>query len=222
MAPSPSPAPTAAVRPAAGSGDAPLSRRERKKQRTRREIYEAAMELFGRHGFDAVTIEQICEAADVARATFFHHFPTKSALLFEFHRAIAAELALRLHAPRADAVAELRMMVQLVAERCLEPAEVMGAMLREFASTPMTAAELDAEAQDLRELVEGVVRRGQERGEFRESIDARLAAAIFLSTSAAILSGSVYRSDAVTPDEAREQFLEAVLHGLVPYPEARP
>jgi AcrR family transcriptional regulator len=212
---SPVPAASAAPEPAA----APLSRRERKKQRTRREIYEASMDLFDRHGFDAVTIEQICAGADVARATFFHHFPTKSALLFEFHRAIAAELAERLCEPRGDAAAELRMMVEVVAERWLAHAEVMSAMLREFASTPMTAAEMEAEAQDLRELVEGVVRRGQERGEFRRSIDPRLAAAVFLSTAAAILSGSVYRRDAIAPEQVREQFLEAVLHGLVPHAE---
>ena len=68
----------------------PLSRRARKKERTRHEIYAAALSLFAARGFDAVSVEQICQAADVARATFFLHFHTKSALLFEFSRLLSA------------------------------------------------------------------------------------------------------------------------------------
>src|SRR5258708_4690615 len=60
---------------------APISRRERKKGRTRADIYNAAMNLFVRRGFDSVTIEDICDAADVARASFFLHFPDKEALV---------------------------------------------------------------------------------------------------------------------------------------------
>ena len=89
----------------------PVTRRARKKQRTRREIFDAAMGLFDRRGFDAVTIEQICRAADVARGTFFLHFPSKAALLFEFNRRLAAELAERLREPRDSAVGEYRTML---------------------------------------------------------------------------------------------------------------
>jgi len=66
--------------PASDSG---TSRRSRKKARTRAEIFEAALALFEREGFGPVTIARICAAADVARATFFLHYPSKSALLVE-------------------------------------------------------------------------------------------------------------------------------------------
>ncbi len=42
------------------------------------------MNLFLRGGFEPVTIEEVCDAADVARATFFLHFPAKEALLTEY------------------------------------------------------------------------------------------------------------------------------------------
>lgn len=54
--------------------------RDRKKAQTRRRIAAAALELFSRRGFEAVTINEICEAAEVARATLFSYFPTKESL----------------------------------------------------------------------------------------------------------------------------------------------
>jgi len=200
----------------AGEAEAlPLTRRERKKERTRRGIYDAAMRLYGERGVDAVTVEQICEAADVARGTFFAHFPTKSALLFEFNRAITADFRERLAGPRGPAADELQELVSMLARAWLERAPVMTAMLREFQMAPPSPEELKAESEHLPALIEDIVRSGQERGEFRRQIAPRLAAAVFLSTSLAILSGHVFAEGDVTPEEARDQFLEVVLNGLV-------
>ena len=51
--------------------------RERKKAKTRAAIQEAALRLFDRHGYDATTVDQIAELAEVSQSTFFRYFPTK-------------------------------------------------------------------------------------------------------------------------------------------------
>jgi len=51
--------------------------RERKKQRTRQALRQAAIELFLERGFEATTIADITAAADVAPRTFFAYFQTK-------------------------------------------------------------------------------------------------------------------------------------------------
>ncbi len=58
-----------------------LSRRERKKEETRERIFKAACKLFRDKGFEATTIDEIAEKADVAKGTFFNYFPRKEAVL---------------------------------------------------------------------------------------------------------------------------------------------
>ena len=57
-------------------------RRERKKAATRASIVEAAHELFLARGFDAVSVREIADRADVSPTTVFTHFPQKEALAF--------------------------------------------------------------------------------------------------------------------------------------------
>jgi AcrR family transcriptional regulator len=58
--------------------DAPeLGQRERKKQRTRQALIDAAMRLYGERGLQGVTIAEIAREADVAPRTFFSYYETK-------------------------------------------------------------------------------------------------------------------------------------------------
>jgi AcrR family transcriptional regulator len=56
------------------------TRIDRRRRETRRKILLAAVGQFTERGFDAVTIDEIADQADVARGTVFNHFPTKENL----------------------------------------------------------------------------------------------------------------------------------------------
>ncbi len=63
------------------AGSRPLSLRERNKRDKQQRIRDAAVTLFTRDGYSAVTTQQISETADVGTGTLFRYFPTKADLL---------------------------------------------------------------------------------------------------------------------------------------------
>ena len=56
--------------------------RERKKAAARANVLEVAHRLFHATGFDATTIEQICDEALISKRTFFRYFRDKESLVF--------------------------------------------------------------------------------------------------------------------------------------------
>ncbi len=194
------------------AGDAGVhggSRRARKKERTRREIFDAAMALFGERGFGAVTIEEICARADVARATFFLHYPTKAALLFEYARALAGELESELGDEDETAAEQFGHLARGLVRSWSEREAVMREMLRELFADPDVLRSARTRAHELPALVAGVVKRGQERGEFRPDVAPHVAAAAFLSSSLALLAASR------RPARLRDELVDLTLYGLV-------
>ena len=59
--------------------DRALPLRERKKLRTRRALASAALRLFTENGFDATTLDELAEDAEVSKSTFSRTFPAKEA-----------------------------------------------------------------------------------------------------------------------------------------------
>ncbi|MFI6291050.1 TetR/AcrR family transcriptional regulator [Nonomuraea sp. NPDC050790] len=67
--------------------------RERKREQTRRHLTQVAMALFVERGFDAVTVAEVAEAAEVAVNTVYNHFPAKEDLVLPPREASPRRLA---------------------------------------------------------------------------------------------------------------------------------
>ena len=60
-----------------------LTERQKKALETRNKLLHKSLELFGKYGFEHVTIEQITKACDVSKGTFYTHFPSKYDVILE-------------------------------------------------------------------------------------------------------------------------------------------
>lgn len=95
-------------------------RRERKKQRTRDALIDAAFDLFERNGFGGTTVEEIADTVDVSARTFFRYFSSKEdvALTFQEEQFQAAIDELAVIPADVPVVTALRRAVTAVAVAC--------------------------------------------------------------------------------------------------------
>jgi AcrR family transcriptional regulator len=70
--------------------------RERKKQRTRSLLIDAAVQLCDKQGFDGTTVDQIAAVADVSPRTFSRYFATKDAVIIALIDDMVDAIALHL------------------------------------------------------------------------------------------------------------------------------
>lgn len=193
---------------------APVSRRSRKKERTRREIYQAAMTLFAERDYDRVTIEDICDHADVAKATFFLHFSNKAALLTVFNENLTRTIAEELIHYNGSAADKLRLIIKALATAWQNNATVMRKMVREFVDEMPTLEEGSQANAHISELLGSIIAQGQESGEFQSTVPAhRMAAAMVAGSSAVTMEWS--QEPNIDTRQAHIDMLELTLGGLL-------
>lgn len=64
---------------------------DRRVQRTRELLQKSLIELINERGYDAITIQDIVNRANVARTTFYQHYKSKDDLFIACHEAIVSE-----------------------------------------------------------------------------------------------------------------------------------
>jgi AcrR family transcriptional regulator len=151
--------------------------REAKKERTRKEIADAAMRLFVERGFDRVTVAEVAEEAEVSQKTVFNYFPTKEDLFWDEvpEREAALVDAIRDRAPGESVVAALRKLQGMHCRRMCSPRFAVFARVIED-SPALQAKELEIMARFTESL--GAAIR-EELG--IHEVDARIAAGLLVS-----------------------------------------
>ena len=187
---------------------------ERRRARVRQRILEVTEELTRARGVDGVTLEDITEAADVARRTFYHYFESKHAALVPITRELTRALNRRIDRVVADID---------------DPAEVVSVALRHtlrsMPEDPLVAWFIFRSGLPQQRLREGIgesgyrdVSRGVESGRF--SVGNVKAAAALLS--GAVIGALAGRLEGRLTDADLDDAVEYVLRLLgVPGEEAR-
>jgi len=170
------------IRSAALSGDlaagamfaaSGLGRRERHAAETRLRLFRCALQLFAERGFHNVTVEDITEAADVGKGTFFNYFDSKDHVL-----GVMAEIQLGKVAEALAQAASGKQSIHSVLHRIfLRLAEEPGrspnlarTLISFFMANEEVRNTIERQLSMGRKMIAQIVASGQERGE----IDSRL------------------------------------------------
>ena len=153
--------------------DAPqrLPLAERKRNQARARIVRSAEELFSERGFDAVSVADIADRADVGRTTFFRHFGDKQEVVFAQEQELVATIAAAheesttaVPATAEEAIAQLR---EVVLALCLQATEDPESYRRHFALLDQNPELLARDALKMQHfagrLTEILVARGADR-----------------------------------------------------------
>ena len=150
-----------------------IGRRERRAAETRLRLFRSALQLFADRGFPNVTVEDITEAADVGKGTFFNYFESKDHVL-----GVMAELQLaRVNEAAQSAASGKRSICSTLHHLFLRLAEEPGrspylarAVMASFLASDIVRDLIERQMSQGRALIAGVIAEGQKRGE----IDSKL------------------------------------------------
>ena len=146
------------------------NRRERRRVETRERLYRAALELFGERGFLETTVEDITEAADVGKGTFFNYFPTKEHILAAYGGERIAAVERALEEARTTKGSVLDVLGRLAGDSAGQSHEnpaVLRAIYAAHASCAPVRAELQKRMRVSRQKLAEIIAIAQERGEVR-------------------------------------------------------
>lgn len=187
-----------------------MSRRDEQRERTRRRLYECALEVFRRDGVASCRIDDIASAAGVSRGSFYFHFPTKEHVLLERMRETEGVICDAIDAlpPGASLTAVLATLNEQLAA-IWEPdpqllPDVTGAALRLVATTME-----DRESTRLRRVLASRFAAAVERREVEARVPAEMLGDLYLGHMlAALLAWHGNRSLALraTLDAATDLF----------------
>jgi len=195
-----------------------VNRRSRRSAELRERIFRAALDLFALKGFAETTVEDITNAADVGKGTFFNYFPSKDHILLAFGEMQLGRLRQAVDEARQTGEPLPKFLRSLTTRMTAEPArnpDLIRVLLLAFLSnSEVRRAMMDLQARVLA-LHSEMIQLGQDRGEIRNDLPAVAIAQVFRQMIfGTLLIWSLY-GDASLPSRMDSAF-EIIWTGLSP------
>jgi AcrR family transcriptional regulator len=178
-----------------------MGRRQRRGAETRLRLFRCALQLFADRGFANVTVEDITEAADVGKGTFFNYFESKDHVL-----GVMAEIQLG-KVREALALAEdteqatysvLHHLFHRAAEEPGRSPDLARALIASFLASEAVRKVIELKMREGRKLIAAVVAAGQKRGEINPRLKkAKVAIQVLQAFMGTVLFWSLHEKPAL-------------------------
>jgi len=148
----------------------PIGRRQRRRTETRERIFRAALGLFAEHGFTATTVEEITEAADVGKGTFFNYFRSKEGVLGALAEVQLDKYAHAIQAAESGALTPRQALRELWLRLPEEPGRsqaLVRSLMVAFLTNQAVREKMSHSLEHGRGMLASLFTRAQDRGEAR-------------------------------------------------------
>jgi len=145
-----------------------MGRRQRRAAETRLRLFRCALQLFAERGFANVTVEDITEAADVGKGTFFNYFASKDhvvGVMAEIQLGKVREALEQVTSGKRSVQSALRHLFERVAEEPGRSPDLARAFILSFLASEVVRRQLERNMAEGRRMAAQMVEFGQQRGE---------------------------------------------------------
>lgn len=153
------------------------SRMERKKEETRQRIVQTAMTLFKQNGVAETTMEEIAAAADIAKGTLYHYFPSKEFIIHAFMQS-SFEVKFAERTQRMREISDTRGRMKMIFRELVEGVQAQDQIFDRymiFRIQEMISLDQPEEIKSgLYRLGEVIIQLGMESGELRKDVDVKI------------------------------------------------
>ncbi|NBI28502.1 TetR/AcrR family transcriptional regulator [Chengkuizengella marina] len=194
-----------------------ISRRERKKMETTANILKSARYLFRDQGYEHTSIEEITEMTDIAKSTFFKHFPNKESLLIGIAEEEVGDV-LELVQDEKFQTSNISSKINQIMIRLLEDSipylELTGRVLF---TTMINEATTESPFSKIRKLLEDLVQEGQEQKEISEDYSYTDIVTLLMGSYYGVLFKWLEQGDSMGSVAELERSLQLIFHGIKVY-----
>lgn len=194
--------------------------RPRRSEHSRQQLLELGAAMLSEKGYNGTGIKEILDAANVPKGSFYNFFSSKEDFAAEIIANYGTDLFAKMDAFLASSenypAAEVLKTLQIAALKVIESKEyrqtcLIGSMASEIAaSSDQCRQQLDNLYERWVARLEKVIGRGQQQGDFRQDIEARVLAELFWNQ----WQGSLVRIKVEMNSEGSLQTLDAMLQLL--------
>ena len=188
---------------------------------TKERILRIAAELFYQNGFAATSVREIAEASGVGQSSLYHHLRSKDQILIQLHVAFIDKLLADLQSTAASDASpadQLRDIARVILATVETHQYEVTVFLREEHALPEEARKnIVAERDKVDALIDSILQRGVNRGDFRADIHVRLVRLAILG-----MCNWAYQwfrpNGTISSAEIAEQFSDLYIKGLLVAP----
>ncbi|WP_458411777.1 TetR/AcrR family transcriptional regulator [Schinkia sp. CFF1] len=196
-----------------------MTPRQIKAQQTKKKILEVALDLFSKKGFDQVTVDEIVNTANSSKGAFYVHFNSKNEIFLEKFKEID-DFYDTFTQSLPDDMSYSEKIINLTKSQMVYLRDELGKDLMRTvymsALTPGQPKTLSNTDRKLYKIIHLFVQKGQEKGEFKDTISAKeITMLITRCMRGTLYDWQIFNDDRFDLVEESQKFIHPIMASLV-------